>query len=183
MLENQANIHFRTFSGNASQAQIDLRGFGENGFGRTLVMLDGRRLNRLDLSSINWTQIPLEQIERIEVVRGSGSRFYTVMQPLQASSHIITKKGAVDPSITGALQIGEDDFHNESAGIIGSSGKFSYSVNAAKQQTDGWRDRTAFQSYGGGFQLGYDISDNLSISGGASYNKTDFDTARQFDKR
>ena len=58
---------------------------------------------------------------------------------------------------------------------MGSSDKFSYSVSAANQQTDGWRDRTAFKSYGGGFQLGYDIADYLSISGGASYNKTDFE--------
>jgi len=174
LLEGQANIHFRTFSGNVSQAQIDLRGFGENGFGRTLVMLDGRRLNRLDMSSINWTQLPLEQIERIEVVRGSGSVLYGDAA-VAGVIHIITKKGTVDPSITAALQIGEDGFHNESAGIIGSSERFSYSVNAANQQTDGWRDRTAFQSYGGGFQLEYDISDNVSISGGVSYNETNFE--------
>ena len=73
VLQNQANIHIRTFSGNPAQAQIDLRGFGENGFGRTLVLLDGRRLNRIDMSSITWTQMPFEEIERFEDVRGSGS--------------------------------------------------------------------------------------------------------------
>ena len=174
VLEKQANIHIRTYSGNSSQAQIDLRGFGENGFGRTLVMVDGRRLNRLDMSSINWTQIPLDQIERIEVVRGSNSVLYGDAA-VAGVIHIITKKGAVDPVISGGLQIGEDNFHDLSASVIGSSDKFSYSAHAADQQTDGWRDRTAFQSYGGGFQLGYDILNNLSISGGVSYNKTDFE--------
>ncbi len=34
---------------------IDMRGFGgDNPFGKTLVMLDGRRLNRTDMASINW---------------------------------------------------------------------------------------------------------------------------------
>jgi iron complex outermembrane receptor protein len=174
VLQNQANIHIRTFSGNPAQAQIDLRGFGENGFGRTLVLLDGRRLNRIDMSSITWTQLPLEQIERIEVVRGSGSVLYGDAA-VAGVIHIITKKGALESSISASLQIGEDNFHDERVGLMGSSDKFSYSVSAANQQTDGWRDRTAFKSYGGGFQLGYDIADYLSISGGASYNKTDFE--------
>lgn len=173
LLEKQANIHFRTFSGNASQAQIDLRGFGENGFGRTLIMLDGRRLNRLDMSSIDWTQIPLEQIERIEVVRGSASVLYGDAA-IAGVIHVITKKGELEPVISGGLQIGEDNFHNLSASVMGAKDKFTFSAYGANQQTDGWRDRTAFQSYGGGFQLGYDISNNLSVSGGASYNKTDF---------
>jgi len=174
VLESQANIHIRTFSGNPSQAQIDLRGFGENGFGRTLVLLDGRRLNRLDMSSINWAQLPLDQIERIEVVRGSASVLYGDAA-VAGVIHIITKKGAVDPSITGSVQIGEDGFHDERAGIVGSTEKLSYSISAANQQTDGWRDRTGFKSYGAGFQLGYDISDYLSISGGASLNQTYFE--------
>jgi iron complex outermembrane receptor protein len=174
ILRSQANIHIRTFSGNTSQAQIDLRGFGENGFGRTLVMLDGRRLNRIDLASINWTQLPLEHIERIEIVRGSGSVLYGDAA-VAGVIHIITKKGAVEPSISASLKIGEDSFHDERIGLIGSSDRFSYSVSAANQQTDGWRDRTAFKSYGGGFQLGYDISDNFIISGITSYNKTDFE--------
>ena len=62
VLEKQANILFVSFSGNVTEAKLDLRGFGENGFGKTLVLLDGRRLNRLDMASINWTQLPLEQI-------------------------------------------------------------------------------------------------------------------------
>jgi iron complex outermembrane receptor protein len=174
VLQNQANIHIRTFSGNPAQAQIDLRGFGENGFGRTLVLLDGRRLNRIDMSSITWTQLPLEQIERIEVVRGSGSVLYGDAA-IAGVIHIITKKGSIEPSISASFQIGEDDFHDERVGLMGSSDKFSYSVSAANQKTDGWRDRTAFKSYGGGFQLGYDIADYLSISGGVSYNMTDFE--------
>lgn len=174
VLENQANIHVRTFSGNPAQAQIDLRGFGENGFGRTLVLLDGRRLNRLDMQSINWTQLPLDQIERIEVVRGSSSVLYGDAA-VAGVIHIITKKGGAESTPTGALQVGEDGFHDERLGIVGSTEKLSYSVSAANQQTDGWRDRTAFQSYGGGFQLGYDFTDFFSISGGASYNRTDFE--------
>jgi iron complex outermembrane receptor protein len=65
ILERQAGIHFRSYSGNTSQAFIDLRGFGENAFGRTLILLDGRKLNRPDMAGINWLQVPLGIIERV----------------------------------------------------------------------------------------------------------------------
>ncbi|MDI6727173.1 MAG: TonB-dependent receptor plug domain-containing protein, partial [Smithellaceae bacterium] len=69
VLDKLESIQFRDYSGNSSQSVIDMRGFGgENPHGKTLVMLDGRRLNRPDMGSINWLQIPLNNIERIEVV-------------------------------------------------------------------------------------------------------------------
>ena len=77
VLEELESINFRTFSGNASQAQIDMRGFGgDNPFGKTLIMLDGRRLNRPDMASVNWLQIPINNIERIEVIRGPSCVLY-----------------------------------------------------------------------------------------------------------
>ena len=174
VLEKQANILFVSYSGNITEAKLDLRGFGENGYGKTLVLLDGRRLNRPDLAGVNWTQLPLEKIERIEVVRGSGSVLYGDAA-VAGVINIITKKGAIEPSLTGSVQIGEDEFYRESAGIIGSSERLSYAINVSNQQTDGWRDRTGFHSYGGGFQLGYDVSESLGISGGASFSRTDYE--------
>ena len=50
---------------------MDLRGFGEASPANLLVMVDGRRINQADLSGVDWTLIPLERIERIEIIRGS----------------------------------------------------------------------------------------------------------------
>ncbi|TRZ75019.1 MAG: TonB-dependent receptor, partial [Deltaproteobacteria bacterium] len=77
VLDKLESIQFRDYSGNSSQSVIDMRGFGgDNPFGKTLIMLDGRKMNRPDMSSINWLQIPLNNIERIEVVRGASSVLY-----------------------------------------------------------------------------------------------------------
>ena len=57
-------------------ASVDIRGFGETAPLNTLVLVDGRRVNEIDLSGVDWTQIPLDQIERIEIVRGAGSVLY-----------------------------------------------------------------------------------------------------------
>jgi len=81
VLDKLESIQFRTSSGNSSQAYIDVRGIGgDNPYGKTLVLLDGRRLNRTDMSSINWLQMPLNNVERIEVVRGRAV-FFTAMRP------------------------------------------------------------------------------------------------------
>jgi iron complex outermembrane recepter protein len=56
--------------------QVDLRGFGITGDQNTLVLLDGLRLNEADLESAQLSAIPLESIERIEIVRGSGAVLY-----------------------------------------------------------------------------------------------------------
>ncbi|HZD20331.1 MAG TPA: TonB-dependent receptor [Burkholderiales bacterium] len=56
--------------------QVDLRGFGITGDQNTLVLVDGLRLTESDLESAQLSAIPLESIERIEIVRGAGAVLY-----------------------------------------------------------------------------------------------------------
>jgi len=59
VLEKLEGIQIRSYSGQSPQSMVDLRGFGgENPFGKTLVLIDGRRQNRPDMSSNNWFQSP-----------------------------------------------------------------------------------------------------------------------------
>ena len=54
VLEKLEGIQIRSYSGQSPQAMVDLRGFGgDNPFGKTLVLIDGRRQNRPDMSSNN----------------------------------------------------------------------------------------------------------------------------------
>jgi iron complex outermembrane recepter protein len=75
VLSHLGGLQVRNSSGTPDQ-QIDLRGFGVTGDQNTLVMLDGVRLNEADLSSARLSSIPLQSIERIEILRGSGSVLY-----------------------------------------------------------------------------------------------------------
>jgi iron complex outermembrane recepter protein len=72
-LEVGANIPFQSFAGNAAGAAPDLRGYGENGALRTLILVDGLPLNRADMGSPSWLEVPLGRIERVEVLRGPQS--------------------------------------------------------------------------------------------------------------
>jgi iron complex outermembrane receptor protein len=174
VLEKVAGIHFTTFSGNPSQAEIDMRGFGQNSHGRVLTLLDGRRLNRPDMASINWLQIPINNVEKIEVVSGANNVLYGD-HAVAGVVNIITKRGDDEPEISTSGIIGEDALHDVRVGLSGSRDRLSYACSGEIQETNGWRERTGFFSKGAGFNIGYDLSDFLNISFGGSLNEVDYE--------
>ncbi|MBU2027339.1 MAG: TonB-dependent receptor [Proteobacteria bacterium] len=174
LLDKLEGIYVRSYSGNPAQSIIDMRGFGgENPFGKTLIMLDGRRMNRPDMSGINWLQVPINMIERIEVVRGPGSVLYGDAA-IGGVVNIITKKGEGPPKFNASFLAGSYGLHNERIGVSGAADKWSYALTGENNFSFGYRDRSKLSSQGGGFDLGYNASDFLNLSLGASFNKTDY---------
>ncbi len=55
---------------------IGLRGLGGSNTSRTLVLVDGVPLNDPFFGWVRWSQVPLETIERVELVRGGGSMMW-----------------------------------------------------------------------------------------------------------
>ena len=55
---------------------VSLRGIGASGSSRTLVLLDGVPLNDPFGGWVDWSRVPLEQVERIEVLRGGGAQIW-----------------------------------------------------------------------------------------------------------
>jgi len=68
-------VHIRDNAGTPNQ-QIDLRGFGVTGDQNTVVLVDGLRVSENELVPAQLAAIPLDAIERIEIVRGSGAVLY-----------------------------------------------------------------------------------------------------------
>lgn len=75
ILAKLGGVHVRNSSGSTNW-QIDLRGFGMSGDQNTLVLLDGRRLSENELTPALLSAIPLNAIDRIEILRGSGAVLY-----------------------------------------------------------------------------------------------------------
>ncbi len=174
ILDKLESVQFRSYSGNSSQAFIDTRGFGgDNPFGKTLIMLDGRRLNRPDMSSINWLQIPLNNVEKIEVVRGASSVLYGDAA-IGGVINIITKKGEGKPKFNASVMAGSYGLHDERVGVTGSTGKLTYALTGENNFNSGYRERSKYSSQGGGLDVGYDASEFFNVSLGLSFNKTDY---------
>jgi iron complex outermembrane receptor protein len=62
ILTEQTGINIHDFFGNnASTTTVDMRGFGITGAQNTLVLVDGRRVNDIDLSGVQWSAMPLSR--------------------------------------------------------------------------------------------------------------------------
>ncbi|NRP35424.1 Vitamin B12 transporter BtuB precursor [Marinobacterium sp. xm-d-579] len=72
-LESMAGVYIQRFGGNGSQAKVYLRGTSSN---HSIVLMDGRRLTSTNDGRAELENIPLDSIERIEVVRGGLSSKY-----------------------------------------------------------------------------------------------------------
>src|SRR5690554_2918596 len=69
-----SSVNVTSGSGNQFQQKLDMRGYGiGDGYQNIVVTLNGRRLNNIDGVPQLLSSIPLASIERIEVIKGSGS--------------------------------------------------------------------------------------------------------------
>ena len=124
---------------------IDLRGFGVTGTQNTLILIDGRRLNDIDLSFVDFSTIPLDRIERIEISHGGGNVLYGD-GAVGGSINIITKRtGRQGTSGQARLAAGSYDTQQISASLDHASGPFSLSLSGAGTDSDGYRKNNALQ--------------------------------------
>lgn len=172
VLEDEVGVVVRDQSGNGKNAQVDIRGFGETGPLNTLVLVDGRRVNEIDLSGVDWTQIPLDQIERIEIVRGAGSVLYGD-NAVGGVINIITKKPEKPFSAKAEVVGGSYGYHKESGSVGGKWGPISAILNAGYSATDGYRDNGFLRAKDVGGKLIFDLNENISFNFSGGFHQDD----------
>jgi len=172
LLRNEADIEVRDIYGNGKSASVDIRGFGETGPLNTLVLVDGRRVNEIDLSGVDWTQIPLDQVERIEIVRGSGSVLYGD-NAAGGVINIITKKPEKPFSAKAEVVGGSYGYNKESASVSGKWGPLSAILNASHNATDGYRENGFLRAKDVGGKVIYDLNENISFNLSGTFHQDD----------
>ena len=65
-----------SLSSHPTSQGVSLRGLGPSGVSRTLVLVDGTPFNDPFGGWVYWTRVPLESVDRIEVVDGTSSSLY-----------------------------------------------------------------------------------------------------------
>lgn len=151
-LKKKAGLHVRNFSDNPSRASVDIRGFGENSHGRVLVLVNGRRINRPDLGPVNWAQIPMGNVDRIEVVRGAHTALYGDYA-VGGVINIITRRGREEPLTEISITGGSYGFNDETLSTMGEIKGLGYAASIAHQSADGYRDRSAYETWSGSVSL------------------------------
>ena len=173
LLRSEEGIVVRDLLGHGKTAQVDLRGFGETGPYNTLVLVDGRRVNEIDLSGVDWTQIPLEQIERIEIVRGTGTVLYGD-NAVGGVINIITKIPSEKLTVVGGAVAGSYSRNKEQFSVTGGGRNLTVSLFASYDSTDGYRDNGEFRAKDVGGKIVFDPTELLSLNLSGSYHSDEY---------
>ncbi len=136
---------------------LDLRGFGANSGQNLVVMLDGVRLNDNDLGGAILATIPIETIERIEIIRGGASVLFGE-GATGGVIQIVTKrplKGARRASLR--AEAGQFGLLDLRATMAQSWDGFALDAAVGSLRTDNYRDHNAFEqkTFSGGAQWTY----------------------------
>jgi iron complex outermembrane receptor protein len=141
LLRNHAGMDVRPLYGSLGvDAAVDLRGFGETANSNTVVLLDGQRLNPIDMGAISWSAIPLASIERIEIIRGAG----TVLYGDRATGGVINIISDKSSSSGAAVNASAGSFGQRSldAHVSGGSNTGHFKLFAHHAEAAGWRDNS-----------------------------------------
>ena len=116
---------------------VSLRGIGPSGASRALVLLDGVPINDPFGGWVYWDRIPLQGVERVEVVRGGGASLWG-NYALGGVINVITRR----PTERAALfegSYGTADTHNVDLLLTDTLGPFGLSVEGGHFATDGYK--------------------------------------------
>lgn len=170
LLESVSNVQLSSTSGTNQDAQVNMRGFGENAFGRVLVMINGQRLNNPDMSGVNLASVPVESIDRIEILDGAASAVYGD-NAVGGVINIITKESSEPLVLMGGVSIGSNWSNGVHFGYIASEDSSGFSLFVDDTNTSGWRERTKNKTFNA-LASGYiDITDRITIK--PFFNMTD----------
>jgi len=137
VLQRQPGIEITRNGSAGASTSVYLRGANSNG---VVVLLDGVRIGSATSGSASWNAIPLDAIERIEVVYGPLSTLYGA-DAIGGVIQIFTRKGEAGLHGAASIGIGSDATRQGSARIAGASGgrhALSYAFGAGHEESDGF---------------------------------------------
>ena len=137
ILARVPGIQITRNGGPGSNASVYVRG-GETRF--TAVYIDGVRVDSQSTGGATWEQIPLSQIDRIEVLRGPAAAVYG-SDAVSGVIQLFTKKGDGKPAPYVGVGFGNRGTYTAEAGVSGAAGAFDYSLGMTHERSDGFNAR------------------------------------------
>ena len=149
-------------NGNTFQPLVDLRGFNAQPTPTISVFVDGVRVNEPDSNGVNWDLIPIQDVERIEVLPGATAVFGR--NALGGVINIITKRGAKTPQTTIESALGSFNHYRVSANTSGPIKDFDYYFGVVQDRESGFRDFSDGRVTKATGRLGYRPSEVTDLS-------------------
>ncbi len=166
------------FDDGASKYYLSVRGTRSSSSGGPLLLLDGVPQDLGKSGYNNIETIPVSDIERIEVLRSSGTTAFG-SDSARGVISIVTKSGKKNRplSATSSVSYGSWETFNSYANLSGGVNGWDYFVNASYLDTEGYvhddQTRNSLRMKGG-----YNFSENNRLGLNLGYSNNDYETSR-----
>ena len=168
--------------GAGANTSVYLRG-AETRF--TAVYIDGVRIDSQSTGGASWQDIPLESIDRIEVLRGPAAAVYG-SDAIGGVIQIFTKKGEGKAKPFVGLGWGSRGTVKAQAGVSGGAAGWDYSLGVSHASSNGFDSRTVkgynpdadgYRNNAFNGRIGYQITPNQRVEATAlsSYMNSGYD--------
>lgn len=137
LLARLPGVEFARNGGPGNSTSVFIRG-AEARF--TAVYVDGVRVDSQSTGGALWEQIPLAQIERIEVLRGPAAAVYG-SDALAGVIQLFTRKGEGGFAPHAGVGVGTHGTVHVQTGFSGSHGALDYSLGLADERSEGFNSR------------------------------------------
>jgi vitamin B12 transporter len=134
LLSRQPGLHIVDNGGAGKATSVFMRGTSST---HTLLLVDGMPLGSATAGSPSLHNLPLSQIERIEILRGPASSLYG-SDAIGGVIQIFTRRGEGPMRLNAYAGVGGYGTREAQAGVSGSQGPWSYSFAASNFSTDGF---------------------------------------------
>ncbi len=161
--------------GNTFEQRIDLRGYNGLPVSSTSVFVDGVRVNEPEFNQMNFDLIPLETIERMEIIPGASAIYGK--NAMGGVINITTKRGSGKRQMTGETAFGSFGRQRYNFNTSGPIGKFDYYGSLSREREDGFRDGSAAKLWRGFGKIGFRPAEGTDLAVSYTYIKDNLEQA------
>lgn len=167
------------YGANPAGRNVAFAGYGENGGGRALVLVDGERLNNADMSMMNFARIDAGSVRSIEILDGPQN----VLHGDMASAGVINV--VTDPVDYG--NHGHAEVHGGSWNSIGASLGYRggieedgvrYWANGGWERSDGYRENSGYDLRNANGGAKWEDERGSYVRASAFYSHSDYELPR-----
>lgn len=133
LLARAAGVQMAANGGAGKTSSVFIRGTESR---HTILLIDGVRYGSATAGTPVWDAVPLESIERIEVLKGPTSALYG-SDGVGGVVQIFTKKGRTGFHPYASATVGSERYREWAAGMSGGQGALTYALGLQRKQERG----------------------------------------------
>lgn len=172
-LRSVPGLSITNSGGPGKASSVFLRGTESD---HVLVLIDGVKVGSATTGTTAFQDIPVEQIERIEIVRGPRSSLYG-SEAIGGVIQIFTRRGEGPITPSFSVSAGSHETYGATAGVSGGTDRTTFNASASVLDTEGIDacrdfagcfaeepDKDGYQNIAGSLRFGYQFGDNAEMN-------------------